>query len=148
MEEYAQFTTTQIGYRAWFDQLVQTEDILVHPKRAPVVALPQEGLECGPSEFVIPEPSRRRVVNEVIEDVSDAGESAHGDISSDFEIDDPPVVSMLNTPVSSPDNTSVIGDEVNLGVISDLIKYMYALHFHIKIHQSVVLYVKYYKQNN
>ena len=52
VEKYAQFTTTQIGYRAWYDQLVQTEDILVHPKRAAGVAVPQEGLEIGPAGII------------------------------------------------------------------------------------------------
>ena len=61
-------TSTQIGYSTWYDGLVEAKDILVHPKLAAGVVVPQEGLEAGPAVFVIPEPSRKRVVNEVMED--------------------------------------------------------------------------------
>ena len=93
----------------------------MHPKLAAGVAVPQEGLETGPAVFVIPEPSRKRVVNEVMEDASDAVENASGDVSSDIEVDDPMDVSILNTPVASSANTSVLGDEVDVGVPSGVL---------------------------
>ena len=72
-------TSTQIGYSAWYAGLVKAKDILVHPKLAAGVVVPHEGLEAGPAVFVIPEPSRKRVVNEVMEDACDAIESVSGD---------------------------------------------------------------------
>ena len=57
---YAHSRTLQRGYRAWSKNLEETSDILLFHTRAPGVALPHDGVEHG-SNFVIPEPSPRRV---------------------------------------------------------------------------------------
>ena len=92
---------------------------MVFPTRAPGVAVPQDGVEHG-SDFVIPEPSvsglqPRRVVIKITKDGSDVSANADSDVSADdiTEDVDPLEVSIPNTPVASPVDTSVIGDDMN-----------------------------------
>ena len=116
VEAYAQSRVGQVGYREWFDELVRTDDVLVCPKLARGVALPQDGLECG-DDFIIPEPSRKKVVTEVLVDACDTVESVSGDIVAD----DPMDASSLSTPGDSPANISVLVDEVDAGVSPDVV---------------------------
>ena len=62
VDAYAKSRVTQVGYRAWFEELKRTNDVLVCPDRAPGVALPHDG-----DDFVRPEPSRETIVSEVVD---------------------------------------------------------------------------------
>ena len=114
MKQYALGRNAQRCYRAWYKNLEETSGILVFPKRAPGVALPHDGPEHG-SNFVIPEPSPRRVVIEITKYAGDVSANADSDVSADdtSEDVDPLGVSIPNTPVASPVDTSVIEDEMD-----------------------------------